>query len=130
MLALVVDDSQTARMMIGYILKELGFQVVEAADGYAALDLLRQGPKPDLLSLDWNMPGLSGGQVLDVLLSEPELRPRKVMVVTSEVELRMVHRVLGLGGDEYLMKPYSMSSVREKLEILGLLPADLGQGRD
>jgi two-component system chemotaxis response regulator CheY len=130
MLALVVDDSNTARLMMAFVLRDLGYEVKEAADGQAALDALRQGPQPDLMTLDWNMPGVSGGQVLDVLAAEPQLRPGKVMVVTSEVELRMVHRVLGMGGDEYLMKPYTAEALREKLELLGQVqPSGDAQGR-
>jgi two-component system chemotaxis response regulator CheY len=120
MRALIVDDSKTARMMMGFILKDLGFELLEAADGFAAIEVLRQGPPPELLILDWNMPGLSGGQVLEILHGEPALRPAKIMIVTSETELRLVHRAIGLGGDEYLMKPYSPDSVYEKLELLGL----------
>lgn len=123
MRALIVDDSQTARMMLAFILKDLGFEVEEASDGSGALALLRQGPLPDLMTLDWNMPGLSGGQVLDALRQEPALRPAKIMLVTSETELRMVNRAIGQGGDEYLMKPYSTESVVEKLGIMGITAA-------
>lgn len=120
MRALIVDDSQTARMMMAFILRDLGFEIEEASDGSMALELLRQGPPPELMTLDWNMPGIGGGQILDALRQEPALRPGKVMLVTSETELRMVNRAIGQGGDEYLMKPYSTESVVEKLEIMGI----------
>lgn len=121
--ALIVDDSLTARIMMAYALRELGFEVHEAGNGFDALHYLRQGPAPDLMTLDWNMPGLNGGQVLDALNAEPGLKPGKIMLVTSETDMQTVGQSLSLGGDEYLMKPFSVDAVAEKLEILGLLSA-------
>lgn len=130
MLALIVDDSLTARIMMAYALRELGFEVKEASNGFDALHYLRQGPLPDLMTLDWNMPGLHGGQVLDALLKEPALKPAKIMVVTSETDMKMVGESMSLGGDEYLMKPYSVEAVAEKLELLGFfMAAEAANGR-
>lgn len=120
MLALIVDDSVTARIMLSYILKDLGFEVEQAMDGSSALDRLAQGPRPDLLTLDWNMPGLNGGQVLECIQQGVVPRPGRILVVTSETEMRVVKQSMQFGGDEYLMKPYSHESVLRKLEILGL----------
>jgi two-component system chemotaxis response regulator CheY len=120
--ALIVDDSLTARIMMAYALKEMGFDVSEASNGFDALHFLRQGPLPDLMTLDWNMPGLNGGQVLDALQKEPGLKPAKIMVVTSETDMKMVGESISLGGDEYLMKPYSVEAVTEKLQVMGFFP--------
>lgn len=123
MLALIVDDSITARMIVGFVLKDLGFETLEASEGSDALRQLREGPRPDLMTLDWNMPGLNGGQILDVLEREKDLRPGKILVVTSETEMRLVQRSMQKGADEYLMKPFTTESILAKLEMLGLLPA-------
>jgi two-component system chemotaxis response regulator CheY len=123
MRALIVDDSVTARLMLAYILKTLGFETEEAPDGSCALDRLREAPAFDLMTLDWNMPGLNGGQILDALQAEPALRPTRVLVVTSETEMRMVARSMDRGCDEYLMKPFSAESVGEKIGLMGLIPS-------
>jgi two-component system chemotaxis response regulator CheY len=123
MRALIVDDSLTARIMMAYALHELGFDVFEASNGFDALHYLAQGPMPDLMTLDWNMPGLDGGQVLDALKKDPALKPAKIMLVTSETDMKRVGESVSLGGDEYLMKPYSVEAVQEKLQLMGFLPA-------
>lgn len=120
MRALIVDDSHTARLVMIHHLQGLGFEVQQAMDGSSALEALRQGPRPDLMTLDWNMPGMSGGQILEVLRHEKAIRPGKILIVTSETELAMVGLALALGGDEYLMKPSSAEAVREKVLLLGL----------
>jgi two-component system chemotaxis response regulator CheY len=123
MLALVVDDSVTARIMLTYILKDLGFEVEQAMDGSSALERLAREPRPDLLTLDWNMPGLNGGQVLECIKQGMVPRPGRILVVTSETEMNVIRSSLLFGGDEYLMKPYSHESVLRKLEILSLTPS-------
>ncbi len=65
MKALVVDDSHAMRLILGRTLEPLGFSVSEAADGAEALRLVRAGLVPDLVLVDWNMPEVSG---LDVLM--------------------------------------------------------------
>jgi two-component system chemotaxis response regulator CheY len=120
MRGLIVDDSVTARLMLSFVFGDLGWEVLEAPDGRTALELLSSTPAVDLMTLDWNMPGMSGGDVLEALRKEAAIRPGKVMIVTSETELKMVNRAIGQGGDEYLMKPYTADSVLEKLVLMSL----------
>ncbi len=66
----VVDDSRAIRMMIGRIMAELGFQVTEAAHGREALDKLRAGPVPELALVDWNMPEMTGFELVQALRAD------------------------------------------------------------
>ena len=60
MRALVIDDSRAVRMIIGQILREIGMEVIEAANGLEALEQMKQNPDVELLLVDWNMPEMNG----------------------------------------------------------------------
>lgn len=122
MRALIVDDSRFVRDFLRKLLEKKGIECAEAADGQAALDLLRDGPPFDIALVDWNMPVLNG---LDMLL---QLRADgftglKVMMVTTESENDYIVRALDAGADEYLMKPFDDEALTEKLALLGLVEA-------
>ena len=120
MRALVVDDSMTMRMMLRHLLKSQGFQVQEAADGAQAMQILVQGPVPDLVTLDWNMPVMGGGATLDAIRQNKAFDGIKVLVISSETDQERVADALSCGTDDYLMKPFSPEAIYEKIELLGL----------
>jgi two-component system chemotaxis response regulator CheY len=122
--AFLVDDSLTVRLLLGHILRELGFELEEADSGTAAITRLSEGLVPDLILLDWNMPDVSGLEVLQMIRHEPKLAGSRVMMVTSETESNMMAWALEAGADEYVMKPFNRGMIREKLALLGLLPPE------
>jgi two-component system chemotaxis response regulator CheY len=121
MQALVVDDSSTMRRLLRSILNAAGFEVAEAGCGAAALDLLEQKPV-DLALLDWNMPEMSGIELLGKIRAESQHQGTRIIMVTTESEQSEVERALHEGADEYVMKPFSREAILEKLQIIGLLP--------
>ena len=123
MKALVVDDSMTARILLCHVLRDLGFEVDEAPSGSSALQCLALPALPDLILLDWNMPDLSGLEVLQAIRKEPRLSDCRVLMVTSETETPMMSWALEEGADEYVMKPISPAMIRDKLMLVGLLPS-------
>ena len=117
--ALIVDDSRTMRVVLRRILEERGFAVREAADGSEALASV-DADAPDLVLLDWNMPGMTGLEVVQALAEHPA-RPRmRIVMVTTETEMDRIEQALGAGADEYLMKPFTGDAVAEKLLVLGV----------
>lgn len=122
MKALVVDDSRSMRAILSKQLKELGFVVDEAQSGQEALARLHADGPADLVLLDWNMPGMDGREVLEVIRSVPRYRDVRVMMVTTESEMSQVAVALEAGANEYLMKPFDRESLVEKLVLLGLDP--------
>lgn len=120
MRALVVDDSKTTRMIIGRILREIGFEVVEAADGQQALARLEEGGRADLALVDWNMPEMSGIEFVRAVRAEPAYADMKLMMVTTESEAEQVSVALQAGADEYAMKPFTKEVIQEKLALLGI----------
>ncbi len=119
MRGLVIDDSRTMRMILGRMLKELGFEVVGAADGQAALDAIDSGAMPDLILVDWNMPVMTGIDFIKVVRAEPYSSPAKIVMVTTETEIPRVVTALEAGADEYVMKPFTKEAILEKLQLLG-----------
>jgi two-component system, chemotaxis family, chemotaxis protein CheY len=121
-LALVVDDSSAMRKIIGRILVGLGFDVVDAEHGQAALDLLEAGTQPDIALIDWNMPVMDGLQLIHEIRANDEWRNISLMMVTTESEQGQIVRALAAGAHEYLIKPFTPDSIVDKLELLGVVP--------
>jgi two-component system chemotaxis response regulator CheY len=121
--AIVVDDSRAVRMILGRILKEIGFQVREASNGRDALDLIAQNKAGLALVLaDWNMPEMNGMELLQKIRQDPDLARLVVMMVTTETELDQMAAALAAGANEYVMKPFTKDILLQKLELVGIHP--------
>lgn len=122
MAILTVDDSTTIRRIVKRSLDEMGVEVLEAADGMQALKLLEE--KADvvqLVILDWNMPGMSGLEVLKTMKSIPRYKDIVVMMLTSEADQNCVVEALKAGAQNYLTKPFDGKMLTLKIqESLGL----------
>ena len=117
---LVVDDSRVIRKVARRILEDLGFEVAEAADGADALAWCATA-MPDAILLDWNMPGMTGLEVLRRLRREPGGDVPRVVFCTVENELDRIREALALGANEYIMKPFDGDIVAGKLAMAGAL---------
>ncbi|WP_432493780.1 MULTISPECIES: response regulator [Kineococcus] len=122
MKALVVDDSRAMRKIIAGALRKLGYETVEAADGAEALKVLQEGPLPELATVDWNMPVMDGLTFVTQVRAVREYRSLSIMMVTTEAEHGQIVRALAAGAHEYLIKPFTVEALEEKLALLGLLP--------
>jgi two-component system chemotaxis response regulator CheY len=121
--ALVVDDSKTIRIILGRILKELGYEVCEASNGKEALKVMEsEKATVDLVLADWNMPEMNGLELLKQLRQDPEFAALKVVMVTTETELDHMVSALEAGANEYVMKPFTKDILKEKLELIGIHP--------
>lgn len=126
MRALVIDDSRTMRRIIAGILRALGYDIVEAGDGQEALDAMAAAAEADdlfdLCCIDWNMPVMDGLTFVTKVREQREWRAVTLMMVTTESEHGQIVRALAAGAHEYLIKPFTPDALRDKLELLGLLP--------
>jgi two-component system chemotaxis response regulator CheY len=120
MLALVVDDSRTARLKLCRALADKGYEVLEAENGKDALDQLEGRSAPDVALVDWNMPLMNGLEFVKEVRADSRYDQMLVVMVTSETAGVKVARALMAGANEYLMKPYTNALLFEKLEFLGL----------
>jgi two-component system, chemotaxis family, chemotaxis protein CheY len=120
-LALVVDDSRTMRMVLRRNLEQIGFTVIEAGNGVEGLEAMRNAPRiPDLALVDWNMPEMDGLEFVTAVRAEAAWRSMTVMMVTSESEQGRVVQALTAGAHEYLMKPFQPGAMVEKLSLHGM----------
>jgi two-component system, chemotaxis family, chemotaxis protein CheY len=121
--ALVVDDSKAVRMILAKTLKELGFEVREAANGREALEVIEvEKTAVTLVLADWNMPEIDGLELLKRLRQKPELASLVVVMVTTETELGQMTAALEAGANEYIMKPFTRDILVEKLQLVGIYP--------
>jgi two-component system, chemotaxis family, chemotaxis protein CheY len=123
MRALIVDDSRAIRSIIKNILKELGFETLEAGHGREALDRLKQNGAVDLAMVDWNMPEMNGFEFVKAVRADASYQGTRLVMCTTETEIGLVVQALEAGANEYLMKPFNKEAVVEKLALLGFGPA-------
>jgi two-component system chemotaxis response regulator CheY len=121
--ALVIDDSLTTRKLLRRYLEKLHFEVVEAGDGREALARLRKGVRPDLMLVDWNMPKMGGIEFVQEVRKDHVFDSVPLIMVTTNKGFEQLYLALALGADEYVMKPFSIDDIREKLQSCGLVPA-------
>jgi two-component system chemotaxis response regulator CheY len=121
--ALVVDDSRAVRMILKNILREIGFEVSEAANGREAIEIIEGDQSGvQLVLTDWNMPEINGLDLVKRLRRNPALASLVIVMVTTETELQQMAAALDAGANEYIMKPFDKDILLEKLQLVGLQP--------
>jgi two-component system chemotaxis response regulator CheY len=117
---LVVDDSAVVRKVATRILENLKVAPSEAENGQQALDLC-QKVMPDLIVLDYHMPGMGTVEFLSTLRAMANGRKPVVIYCTTENDTADISRTIAAGADDFLIKPFDRDSVRAKLVSSGLL---------
>ena len=120
MRALVIEDSRAMRSILAEILGDLGFEVAPAVDAEEALEILENDQDFKLALVDWNLPGMSGLDLVIAIRERSGLGDIKLMMVTTETQLGRVVEALDAGADEYIMKPFDREMLLEKLVLLGI----------
>lgn len=112
---LVVDDQSTMRKVIKNNLNQMGYDsVLEAGDGHGALMLLSE-QAIDFVICDWNMPRMNGFELLTHLRNSSTHKDIPFMLVTAEAERESVGTAVAAGVDEFLIKPFTPATLREKV---------------
>ena len=117
---LVVDDFATMRKVVKKVLTELGYSdIAEAEDGKAALQLIQDaanGGSPfQCIVSDWNMPNMTGLELLKACKADPKLKETPFMLVTAESEKEQIIEAAKAGVSEYVVKPFNAATLKEKL---------------
>lgn len=113
---LVVDDFSTMRRIVRNLLKELGFvNVQEAEDGVDALNKLRSEPF-DFVVSDWNMPNMTGIELLRAIRADAGLKHLPVLMVTAEAKKENIIEAAQAGASGYVVKPFTAATLDEKLK--------------
>jgi two-component system chemotaxis response regulator CheY len=105
---LVVDDMGSIRQVITALLKSCGYDTVEASSGAMALQLM-QTTKFDLVLSDWNMPGMTGTELVTAIRLKDAAIP--VVMVTAEADRQRVLEMQSIGVNGYLIKPFKQQSL-------------------
>ncbi len=116
-LVLVVEDEAALATMLRYNLEKQGFRVDEAVDGQEALMRLSEAT-PDIVLLDWMLPGLSGLEVCRQIRRRPTTRDVPVIMVTARTEEQDTVRGLNTGADDYVTKPFNMEALLARMRAL------------
>ncbi len=112
---LVVDDFSTMRRIVRNLLKELGYtNVDEAEDGVVALQKLKSGNYQFVVS-DWNMPNMTGIDLLRAIRADAALRHLPVLMVTAEAKKENIIAAAQAGASGYVVKPFTAATLEEKL---------------
>ena len=113
---LIVDDFSTMRRIIKNLLRDLGFtNTVEADDGITAIPILNSG-SIDFLVTDWNMPGMTGIDLLRHVRADEKLRNLPVLMVTAEAKREQIIEAAQAGVNGYVVKPFTAQALKEKIE--------------
>ncbi|HUU41447.1 MAG TPA: chemotaxis response regulator CheY [Desulfatiglandales bacterium] len=116
MRVLVVDDFATMRRIIKNVLRQIGFtNITEADDGKTAISELKN-EKYDLILSDWNMPGMSGLELLNEVRSDNELKNLPFVMITAEAKKEHIIEAVKAGVTSYVVKPFTAETVGEKLK--------------
>ena len=121
MQVLIVDDDIVSRMLSKSFLKSLGFtDINEALDGEEGLAKLSLLDDLGLILLDWNMPRMDGLEFIQSLRAQSEWVDLPVLMMTAENQQTKINEALMAGVSEYIMKPFSLDMLEDKLTILGV----------
>lgn len=117
---LVVDDFATIRRILRTLLKKIGLtNVIEAEDGSSALNVLKKN-EVDLIICDWNMPYMSGIELLKAVRGDESLKDIPFLMLTAEGQKEKVSEAVQAGVTNYIVKPFTADSIQDKLtQIFG-----------
>lgn len=113
---LIVDDFSTMRRIVKNLLRDLGFtNTHEADDGLTALPMLETGGF-DFLVTDWNMPGMTGFDLLKTCRADPRFKDLPILMVTAEAKREQIVAAAQAGVNGYIVKPFTAAVLKEKID--------------
>ncbi|WP_461209799.1 response regulator [Desulfocurvus sp. DL9XJH121] len=115
---LVVDDSGYIRKTVASALDKAGYKVQSAKNGREALDMLKDGVRPDVIISDIDMPVMNGVQFCMRVLADPELENIPFLIMSADDDSALVRRMYQLGAAAYLVKPFGMEQLLHTMEKL------------
>lgn len=114
---LIVDDFPTMRKIVKQVLKQLGYaNVQEAEDGALGLATLKRDTSIQFVVSDWNMPNMTGIELLKAVRSDPKLKHLPFLMVTAEADKENIVEAVKSGVSGYIVKPFNAATMKEKLE--------------
>jgi two-component system phosphate regulon response regulator PhoB len=116
---LIADDQANMRALVRLTLETGRFEIFEAHDGDVALEVARR-EQPDLVFLDWTMPGMPGVDVCRALRDDPATADMRIVMLTARSQAEDRETAQAMGADDYITKPFSPIQLLEKVrDVLG-----------
>jgi two-component system chemotaxis response regulator CheY len=124
---LIVDDFPTMRRIVKTLLRQNGYQnIVEAEDGVQAYSMLQTITDIEMVISDWNMPNMTGLELLKTVRADPKVKHLPFLMVTAEAEKENIIEAVKAGVNNYVVKPFNGTTLKEKMdkifEILNAKP--------
>ncbi len=116
---LLIDDSPVIRKVANRILTDMGFVVVEAADGFEALEKCRYN-MPDAVLVDWDTPNMSGIEFLEQFYTIDGAKEARAIYCTSEIMVSDMTKAKRAGANAFMMKPFNRKILQTKLKEAGI----------
>lgn len=119
---LIVDDDATTRLAVMRCFSaEPGAEVISCETAEEVIQYLGRRDALDWLLVDWNLPGMTGYQLVCAVRANSKFDGIRILMLTSESSVGHVTRALAAGADEYLMKPFTKAMLLDKIALLGRL---------
>jgi CheY-like chemotaxis protein len=112
---LLADDEENLRMLVRTTLEDPEYEILEAGDGPATLEVARK-QLPDVVVLDWMMPGMSGIEVARALRADPATREIPILMLTAKGQEADYRQAEALGVEAYLVKPFSPLDILDRIQ--------------
>lgn len=114
---LVIDDMMTIRKIVKKTLSDLKFtNFIEAENGLEAWKLIQAEPDIQFIISDWNMPKMTGAELLKLIRAEPSTSHIPFIFLTAECEVDQIKEVMAYGADNYILKPFTPNDLKTRLE--------------
>jgi two-component system chemotaxis response regulator CheY len=118
--ALVVDNSKGLRLLLGWILQEVGIETVEASNGAEALQILGTDAHFTVVIVDWDLPGMNGIQLVAEIRSHERLKSLPIMMISGRPHSSDAEYALRTGVNDYVIKPFTREAILHGLTRMGL----------
>jgi diguanylate cyclase (GGDEF)-like protein len=115
MRVLIAEDERISRLYLTDVLQDWGYEVVSAADGTAACEILRGPDAPELAIIDWAMPGMDGVDVCRVIRDTVKDRYVYLIILTSRSETKYIVEAMNAGADDFVTKPFDLDEMRVRV---------------
>ena len=114
---LIVEDEEPIQVLLSYNIESEGYRARHTADGEDVMRLVAE-ERPDLILLDWMLPGMSGIDVCRLLRAKPETRDIPIIMLTARSEEAERVRGLATGADDYMVKPFSVPELLARIRTI------------
>ena len=115
---LVVDDFSTMRRIVKMTLSQLGYEHITEAESAIEAQALLKESQFDLIVCDWNMPGMTGLDLLKWVRSQERLRTVPFLMVTAEAKKSNIIEAVQAGVTNYLVKPFNKQALEERIQAI------------